>query len=120
MTNTKLEKATQEFMDKIHEMMIKLYGEEPAEFTFGLDVLETDYKLFLRTKEEVEKKPIIDGKQPSAAFKTLMALQTQINTLLGTFGLSPKGRKLIKNNNAEINEVDEEDSELVKFLKDNA
>nr|WP_320038865.1 P27 family phage terminase small subunit [uncultured Bacteroides sp.] len=118
MKKNKLEKETVSYMAAIRTFLIKNFGEINEEWKGSLLILEQNFNLFIKCKNQIE----VDGLTVTDRFgalvkhpliKVMQDANIQVIKLTDLFGLSLKS-----NQNLSINDKKEDENDvLTQFLK---
>lgn len=106
-----IEDEVQEYMQTTVDYLKEKYGEVKKEWYGALDMLATQYLIYLKCKETILKEGVmvmnargVTDKHP--LLKQLTDSQIQIVKLINEFGLSPKSHARIKVGGGQDTEAD--------------
>lgn len=111
-----LGEQTQAFMDNVEKFIKKKYGKIEPHWIGQLDLLATNYDLFMSAKEEIKKNGLLvtdrfGSPQKNPMLRVIVDCNIQCLKLVNQFGLSPSALGKIK-------DVEADDTDIIKGLLD--
>ena len=107
---------TQQFMGAVERFIKKKYGKIEEHWQGQMDLLATNYELFMSAKDEIKKSGLLitnrfGSLEKNPLLRVIVDANIQVLKLIHEFGLSPSALGKIK-------EVEQDDTDIIKGLLD--
>lgn len=97
-TDTRVKK----YIDRVRDTIKVEYGEVPEEYEISLEMLATNYRLFIESEDKIKEQGMITvyrGQDvPNPMIRVNMSAQEACRKILNSFGLTPYARKKMDGN----------------------
>lgn len=107
---------TQQFMGAVERFIKKKYGKIEEHWQGQMDLLATNYELFMSAKDEIKKSGLLitnrfGGLDKNPLLRVIVDANIQVLKLINEFGLTPMS-------NGKIKEKEEDSTDIIKGLLD--
>lgn len=108
---------TQQFMGAVERFIKKKYGKIEEHWQGQMDLLATNYELFMSAKDEIKKSGLLitnrfGGLDKNPLLRVIVDANIQVLKLINEFGLTPMS-------NGKIKEKEQDDTDLIRGLLEN-
>lgn len=105
---------TQTFMNNVEKFIKSKYGKIESHWQGQLDMLATNYELFMRAKDEIKKTGLLvtnrfGASEKNPLLRVIVDANIQCFKIIQEFGLTPMSKGKIK-------AVEEDDTDIIKGL----